>query len=91
MDVDYADEVALLANTPVLTESLSHSVERSTGGIRLHVNEDKTEYKCFNQSGNISTSNGDSLKLVKSSTTSEAASYLQKSYQFISKGKNSHR
>ena len=32
--------------------------------IGLHVNAHKTEYKCFNQAGDISTSDGTSLKLV---------------------------
>ena len=63
-DVDYADDMALLANTPALAESLLHSLERATGGVGLHVNADKTEYMCFNQRGYISTENFRSLKLV---------------------------
>ena len=35
-----------------------------TAGIGLHVNTHKTEYMCFNQTGDISTLNGSSLKLV---------------------------
>ena len=61
-DADYADGIALLANTTAQTESLLHSLERVTGGIGLHVNIDKTEYMCFNQRGGISTLNGGSLK-----------------------------
>ena len=41
-----------------------HSLERTTAGIGLHVNADKTEYTCFNQRGDISKLNGSSLKLV---------------------------
>ena len=38
-DADYADNIALLANT---SESLLHSMEQAAGGIGLHVNADKT-------------------------------------------------
>ena len=48
MDVDYAVDIALLANTPIQSESLLHSLEWVAGGIGLHVNADKTEYMCFN-------------------------------------------
>ena len=63
-DADYADDIALLANTPARTETLLHSLEWAAAGIGLHVNADKTEYMCFNQRGDISTLNGISLKLV---------------------------
>ena len=62
-DANYADDIALLANTPTLAESLLHSLEQAAGGIGLHVNANKSEYKCFNQ-GDISTVNGGSLILV---------------------------
>ena len=64
MDVDYADDIVLLANAPTQDESLLHSLERAAAGIDLHVNAQKTEYICFNQTGDISTLNGNSLKLV---------------------------
>ena len=64
MDMDYTDDIALLANTPAQTETLLHSLEQVAAGIGLHVNADKTEYMCFNQRGNIFTLNGSSLKLV---------------------------
>ena len=63
-DADYADDIALLANTPNQTETLLHSLERAAAGIGLHVNTHKTEYMCFNQTGDISTQDGTSLKLV---------------------------
>ena len=63
-DADYADDIALLTNTPTQAESLLHSLVREAGGIGLHVNADKTEYMCFNQTGDISPLNGGSLKLV---------------------------
>ena len=39
-------------------------MERAATGICLHVNAHKTEYMCFNRTGDISTLNGSSLKLV---------------------------
>ena len=64
MDADYADDTALLVNAPTQAESLLHRLERAAAGIGLHVNTQKTEYKFFNQTGDISTLNGSSLKLV---------------------------
>ena len=61
---DYADDLALLANTPTQAKSLLHSLEQAVGGIGLHVNAEKTAYMYFNQKGDISTLSGGSLKLV---------------------------
>ena len=44
--------------------SLLHSLERAAAGIGLHVNAHKTEYMCYNQTGNIAKLGGASLKLV---------------------------
>ena len=63
-DADYADDIAILANTPNQAETLLHSLEGATPGIGLHVNAHKMEYMCFNQRGDISTLDGSSLKLV---------------------------
>ena len=63
-DADYADDLALLANTPNQAETLLHSLERAAAGIGLHVNAHKTEYMCYNQTGNITTLDGTSLRLV---------------------------
>ena len=38
--------------------------ERTAAGIGLHVNAHKTEYMCYNQTGDISTLDGASQKLV---------------------------
>ena len=54
-DADYTDDIAILANTPNQTETLLHSLEQAAAGIGLHVNAYKTEYMCFNQTGDIST------------------------------------
>ena len=61
---DYADDIAILANTPNQAETLLHSLERAATGIGLHVNAHKTEYMCYNQTDDISTLDGTSLKLV---------------------------
>ena len=63
-DADYADDLTLLANTPNQAETLLHSLERAAAGIGLHVNAHKTEYMCYNQTGNITTLDGASLRLV---------------------------
>ena len=63
-DVNYADDIALLANTPAQAETLLHSLERAAAAIAVHVNTDTTENMCFNQRGDISTLNGGPLKLL---------------------------
>ena len=59
-----ADYIAILANTPNQAETLLHSLERAAADIGLHVNAHKMEYMCYNQTGDISTLDGTSLKLV---------------------------
>ena len=63
-DADYADDLALLTNTPAQAESQFHTLEQAAGGINLHVNANKREFMCFNQEGAISTLKGNPLKLV---------------------------
>ena len=63
-DADYADDIAILANTPDQAETLLHSLERAATSIGLYVNAHKTEYMCYNQTGDISTLEGTPLKLV---------------------------
>ena len=63
-DADYADDIVILANTPNQAKTLLYSLEWAAAGIGFHVNAHKTEYMCFNQTGNISTLDGTSLKLV---------------------------
>ena len=53
-----------MANAPAHAETLLHNLERAAAGIGLDVNAHKTEYMFFNQTGDISTLNGSSLKLV---------------------------
>ena len=63
-DADKADDIPLLTNASAQAETLLHSLELAATGIGLHVNAHTTEYMCFNQTGDISTGNGSSLKLV---------------------------
>ena len=67
VDADYADDLALLANTLVQAESLRQLLEQA-GGIGLHVNANKTEYICFKQEVAIFTLRGKPLKLVNQFT-----------------------
>ena len=52
---------------------LLHRLERAAAGIGLHVNAHKTEYMCYNQTGDISTLGGTSLKLVDKFTFLESS------------------
>ena len=72
-DADYADDIAILTNTPNQAETQLQSLERAAAGIGLHVNAHKTEYMCFNQAGDISTLEGTSLKLVDKFTYQESS------------------
>ena len=63
-DTNNTDDIVLLANTPSQAKSLLHSLEQAASCINLYVNAKKMEHTCFNQSGNISTLNGGSLRLV---------------------------
>ena len=81
-DVDYADNIALLANIPTQAETLLHSLEWVAVGIGLHVNVDKTEYMCFNQSSDISARKGGPLKLLDKFT------YLRSSFSSTKKDIN---
>ena len=62
-DADYAYDIAILAITPDQAETLLHSLERAAAGKGLHVNAHKTEYMCYNPTGDISTLDGTPLKL----------------------------
>ena len=92
MGADYADDIALLANTPAQAESWLHSLERAAGGIGLHVSANKTEHMYFNQRGDISTLEGGPLKLVDkftylgssvSSTDTDINTWLAKAWASI--------
>ena len=91
-DADYADDIATLANTPNQAETLLHSLEWA--GIGLYVNAHKMEYMCYNQTGDITTLDGTSLKLVDkftylgssvSSTEKDIGSRLKKAWTAINR------
>ena len=63
-DTDYADDIALPANTPAQAESRLHRLQRAAAGIGFHLNAHKTECMCFNQAGYTFTRNGSYLKLT---------------------------
>ena len=63
-DANYADDIAILANTRNQAKTLLHSLEWAAAGIGLYVNAHKMEYMCNNQTGDISTLYGTPLKLV---------------------------
>ena len=79
-DVDYADDIAFMANTLTQAESLWHTLKQEAAGIS---NVDKTEYMRFDQSGDISTLKGGPLKLV------DKFIYLGSSVSSTEKGINS--
>ena len=93
-DADYADDIAILANTPNQAETLLDSLKQAAACIGLHVNAHKAEYMCFNQTGDISTLDGSSLKLVDkftylgssvSSTEKDINTWLMKAWTAIDK------
>ena len=63
-DANYTNDIAIVANTPDQAETLLYSLERAAAGIGLYVNAHKTEYMCYNQTGDISTLDRTHLKLV---------------------------
>ena len=63
-NADSTDDITILANTPNQAETLLHNSKRAATGIGLHVNAHKTEYMCYNQTGDISPLDGTCLKLV---------------------------
>ena len=84
-DADCVKDIALLANAPAQAETLLHSLELAAAGIGLHINAHKTEYMRFNRTGDISTLNGSSLKLINKFT------YLGSSFSLTSKGMDSYQ
>ena len=55
-NAEYANDIALLENTPTQAEFLLHSLEQASAGLGLHVKADKTEYMGFNRRGHDSVS-----------------------------------
>ena len=92
-NANYTNDIALLVNTPDQAKTLLHSLEQVAAGIGLHVNAHKTEYMCYNQTGDISTQDRTSLKLVDkftylgsvSSTEKDIDTWLTKAWTAINK------
>ena len=91
-DADYANDMALPTNVPDQAETLQHSLEPAAAGIGLHAH--KTEYMWINQTGDIFTLNGSSLKPADkftylgssaSSTETDINSRLAKAWAAIDK------
>ena len=61
---DYADDLALLANSSAQTESLLHIQELAARSVGLCVKSDKTKFLYLNQDGNIFPLHRKPLKLV---------------------------
>ncbi|CAM1316814.1 Uncharacterised protein r2_g2583 [Pycnogonum litorale] len=66
-DVDYADDLAVLADVLKDATFLLHSIERTSKEIGLYLNADKTEFLCLNQdaSEGMKSLNGDKIKQVE--------------------------
>ena len=91
-DADYTDDIAILENTPNQAETLLHSLERVTTCIGFHVSAQKTEYMCFNQTGDISTLDGNSLKLVDKFTYLGSSLINRKRHRHVAnEGMDSYR
>ena len=89
-----ADDIAILANVPAQAKTVLHSLEWAATGIGLYVNAHKMEYVSLNQTGDISTLNGSSLKLVDkftylgssvSSTKTDINMWLTKAWTAINR------
>ena len=63
-DADYADDLALLVNTPAKVKFLLQSLEQAAGSIGLYVNANKIEFMYFKCEGAISTLSCKFIKLV---------------------------
>ena len=50
-DADYADDIAIFANTHTQAESQLLRLDQAVGSTFLHIDMDKTECTCFNQEG----------------------------------------
>ena len=80
MDMDYADDIALRANTP--TQSLLHSLEQATAGIVSMSMQTRWNTCAFNQRGDIYMLRSGPLKLMDRFTNLRSSvSSTEKDYQ----------
>ena len=66
-DVDYADDLAVLADNIKDATSLLHYIERTAKEVGLYINAEKTEFICLNQdaSEDMISLNGHVIKQVE--------------------------
>ena len=62
--VDYADDIALLADDNANIQNLLHALEQQSEMIGLRINAKKTEYMSFQQTGPIRTRDRTHLQRV---------------------------
>ena len=55
-DTEYTDDLCLMSNSLAQAQEFLCRVEKAAAEVGLLINEKKTEYMCFNQSGNMLTS-----------------------------------
>ena len=65
-DVDYADDLAITADTITNATVLLHNLENAANEVGLYVNASKAKFISFNQQGSIQTVSGESTELVES-------------------------
>ena len=65
MVADYANDLAILANTPAQVKSLLHSLEQAARGSGLNGNSYKIKFIYFKEGGAIFTLNSKPLKLLE--------------------------
>ena len=64
-DIDYADDIAVTADTIKDAEKMLHQIEEAAEDIGLKINSDKTEFMSLNsKSDNMISRNGNSIKNV---------------------------
>ena len=64
-DLDYADDIALFADTIQEAELLLHKVESASKSIELFLNPSKTKYMYINPSANDSVHSSDGSQIEK--------------------------
>ena len=62
-DADYADDLAVLADTLKDVTTLLHNIEKVAKQIGLYLNADKTEFICENQDASASTEHDVNIRL----------------------------
>ena len=64
VDIDYADDLAIMSDYIDNATKLLHSIEKAARGIGLYINAKKTEFMAYNQDGQIKSVAGNNIKQV---------------------------